>query len=41
MASCVGCDEIWMPICVTSRFSRAAAASMRASWTVVVSGFWT
>ena len=41
VASCVGCDEIWMPICETSRFSRAAAASMRVSRTVVASGFCT
>ena len=41
VANCVGCDEIWMPICDTRRFSRAAAASMRVSWTVVASGFCT
>ena len=41
VASCVGCDEIWMPICETRRLLRASAASMRVSWTVVASGFCT
>ena len=41
VASCVGWEEIWIPICDTRRLSRAAAASMRVSCTVVASGFCT
>ena len=37
---CTGCEWIWMPIWVTTFFSRATRATWRASKIVCVSGFW-
>ena len=40
-ARCDGADEIWMPICDTSRCARAYSASLRVSRIVAASGFCT